>query len=114
MKTHYYIKDILEICTWVHLSVEEIYDELKKRHENVWKSSVYRNVEELALEWKLKKVVWIWKKTFYERICRDHIHLIDKKTWEIRDFCDFDVLNINLPKNFKVSNTDIHIYWEFE
>jgi hypothetical protein len=38
--------------------------------------------------------------------------LIDKHTWEIRDL-DENVSIPNLPKNFKVSDIDIKLFWEF-
>ena len=113
MKTHYYKDDILEICDDKHMTVEEIFTELSKKFPEVWKSSIYRNVEEMVKTWELKKVVWLGKKAFLEKATKhSHIHLVDKNTWEIFDL-DEDIKILNLPKNFLVSEVDIKVFWEF-
>jgi len=48
MKTHFYTDEIIEICNCKHLSVEEIYEKILKKFPDAGKSSIYRNVEELA------------------------------------------------------------------
>ena len=106
MKTHYYKEDILEICKNKHLTVEEIFSELSKLYPEAWKSSVYRNVEEMVKDWELKKA-------YFENTKHKHIHLIDKNTWEIFDL-DENLKILNLPKNFIVSDMDIKIFWEFK
>ena len=113
MKTHYYKEDILEICKNKHLTVEEIFSELSKLYPEAWKSSVYRNVEEMVKDWELKKVVWVGKTAYFENTKHKHIHLIDKNTWEIFDL-DENLKILNLPKNFIVSDMDIKIFWEFK
>ena len=113
MKTHYYKEDILEICKNKHLTVEEIFSELSKLYPEAWKSSVYRNVEEMVKDWELKKVDWVGKKAYFENTKHKHIHLIDKNTWEIFDL-DENLKILNLPKNFIVSDMDIKIFWEFK
>lgn len=112
MKIHYYKEDILKICDKKHLTVEEIFAELLKLYPEAWKSSVYRNVEEMVKSWDLKKVVWLSKKSYFERTKHRHIHLIDKNTWEIFDL-DENIQILNLPENFLVSDMDIKIFWEF-
>ena len=113
MKTHYYTKDIIKICDKKHLTVDEIFKEISKIFPEAWKSSIYRNVEQLVESWELRKVIWIWKKAYFEKNIWDHIHLIDEKTWEIFDL--EEKLEIkNLPKNFNVKNMDIKIFWKFK
>ena len=113
MKTHYYTEDIINICTDKHLTVDEIFIYLQEKYPEIWRSSVYRNVEQLSEKWKLNKVVWIGKKAFFEANIWNHIHLIDEKTWEIIDI-PMDSLDFNsLPKNFNINNTDIKIFWTF-
>ena len=114
MKTHYYSEKIIEICTHKHLVVDEIYTELLKDFPEVGKSSIYRNVEELSIEWKLKKLAWIWKKTYFESNIWEHIHIIDDKSWEIFDLKIEDLNIPNLPKNFKINSVDIKLHWEFQ
>ena len=112
MKTHYYTNDIVEICNNKHLTVAEIYDYISEKYSEAGKSSIYRNVEELVEKWDLRKVVWIWKKAYFEKNKWNHIHLIDKNTLEIKDLDD-NISIANLPKNFKVSDIDVKIFWEF-
>lgn len=115
MKTHYYRDDILKICDDKHLTVDEIFQELSKIYPEAGKSSIYRNVEDMVKLWDLKKIVWLWKKSYFEKaeIWHNHIHLIDKKTWEIFDL-EENIQILNLPENFLVSDMDIKIFWEFK
>ena len=112
MKTHYYRSDIINICNNKHVTVEEIFSIISSKFPDAWKSSIYRNVEELVKTGDLNKVIWLWKKAYFEKNTWNHIHLIDKNTWEIMDLED-EVDIPNLPKNFKVSNIDIKLFWEF-
>ena len=114
MKTHYYKQYIIDICEEKHLTVDQIVSELQSIFKEVGKSSIYRNVEELVQEWKLKKLSWLWNKTYFEKEKEDHIHLIDKTSWKIVDFDLRDVIQLsNLPDNFKTEDFDIKIYWQF-
>lgn len=112
MKTHYYTQDIIDICDCKHLTVEEIFSNISNKYPKVGKSSIYRNVEELVKTWDLNKIVWIWKKAYFEKNNWNHIHLIDKNTWEIFDL-DNCVIIPNLPNNFKLKDIDIKLFWEF-
>jgi len=109
MKTHFYKEDIKKICYENHLEVDEIFRRVKKLHPKVWKSNIYRNVEEMVLEWSLKKLAGIWQKAYYEGIKKNHAHLVDKQTWEIIDV-DIKTLDIEIPDNFEIENMDIRIY----
>jgi len=112
MKTHYYREDIKNICDNKHLTVEQIFEEVSSLYDDAGKSSIYRNVEDMVKTWDLRKVVWIWKKAYFEKNVWNHIHLIDKNTWEIMDLPD-EVQIPNLPKNFKVSDIDVKLFGEF-
>lgn len=115
MKKHYYTEEILNICDKKHLTVEEIFSEILKKFPEAWKSSIYRNVEKMTDEWSLTKIIWIWKKAYFEKAIWDHIHLIDDKTWKIFDLYEKISLPENfLPKNFKVRDMDLKIFWEFD
>lgn len=114
MKTHFYTNEIIKICDNNHLTVDEIFETLSKKFPNAWKSSVYRNVEELSQKWELKKVIWAWKKTFFEKTKKEHIHLIDTESWKILDL-DIDITSwLNLPVWFKIDEMDVKIFWKFE
>lgn len=112
MKTHYYREDIMKICDKKHLTVEEIFEELSKIYSDAWKSTIYRNVEDMVEAWDLRKVVWVGKKAYFECNCGSHIHLVDINTWEIIDLPE-EIIISNLPENFKVKNMDVKLFWEF-
>lgn len=112
MKTHYYTKDIIDVCDDKHLTVDEIFQYISKKYPEAGKSSIYRNVEDLVLEWELNKVIWVWKKAYFEKNKGDHIHLIDIKTWKIIDIQE-NVCLPNLPAWFSATNIDLKIFGEF-
>jgi len=113
MKIHYYTEDIINICTDQHLTVDAIFSKLNEKYPDIWRSSVYRNVEQLSEKGKLKKVVWIGKKAYFEANIWNHIHLVDEATWNIIDLPIDNVTFNQLPDNFKINNTDIKIFWTF-
>ncbi len=110
MKTCYYKTDILDICDCKHLTVDEIFDAIKKKHPDAGRSSIYRNVECMVSEWDLRKVVWIGNKAYFEKDNWDHIHLIDNVTGEIVDY-NWEIKWFDLPKNFKLDKADIKLFW---
>ncbi len=112
MKIHYYTEEIIKICDCQHLTVEDIYDKISKKYPEAGKSSIYRNVEELVNKWDLVKVIWVGKKAYFEKNKWNHFHLIDKNTGEIMDMDHCFVLP-NLPENFKISEVDLKVFWEF-
>ena len=112
MKLCYYKEDIFNVCMNNHLTVDTIFEKIKEQCPNVWRSTIYRNVEDMVKEGKLKKITGIWTKAIYEAYKEPHAHLIDEKTGEVLDI-EVSKLNIKIPDNIKVSNFDIKIYWEF-
>lgn len=112
MKTHYYTKDIVDICDSEHLTVDEIFKRVKEMYPEAGKSSIYRNVEELVTEGLLKKVTGVGKKSYFERNKWVHIHLVDKNTWLIIDL-DETVILPELPAWFKAESIDLKVFGEF-
>ncbi len=113
MKTHFYTEDITRICDNKHLTVDEIFEYISKKYPNAWKSSIYRNVEELHKNWFLKKISWTGKKTFFEKTKEPHIHFIDEKTGKIFDGNIKSIPIFEFPDWFEVSYYDIKIFWNF-
>lgn len=113
MKTHFYTQDIIDICDNKHLTVDEIFHFVSQKYPSAWKSSIYRNVEELAKDWILKKVVWASKKTYFEKSKAPHIHLIDELTGEIIDMDIQQIPSFTLPEWFQVNDYDIKIFGNF-
>lgn len=113
MKTHSYIEEIKKICNNNHFTVDEIFEKIKARYPKAWKSTIYRNVEELSNKWLLKKLIGAHNKSIYELNIGNHLHLINEKSGEIIDL-DLENLKIPwIPANFKVNSIDIKIFWKF-
>lgn len=113
MKTHAYLLTIKDICQGKHLTVDEIFEKLKKYYPKVGRSTVYRNVEEMKDLWVLTKIVWIQEKAIYELTKDNHIHLIDTESWYIKDL-QIDNVNIpGIPYNFTVDYMNVDIYGKF-
>ncbi|MCD5380372.1 transcriptional repressor [Candidatus Gracilibacteria bacterium] len=116
MKTHFYTDSIIEICDSHHLTVDEIFQCVSSKFEDVGKSSIYRNVEELVKKGKLTKVIGVGKKAYFEKTKNPHAHLIDEVTGEIFDIEEGSLgqcFTGNLPKNFKITDMDIKIFGRF-
>ncbi len=114
MKTHFYTQDIIDICENKHLTVDEIFGYVWEKHPTAGKSSIYRNVEELCADGKLRKVVGASKKTYFEKAKHDHIHLIDQETWEIFDYDLINLPDLKIPENFQIKDMDIKIFGTFK
>lgn len=113
MKTHFYTDKIIEICDNHHLTVDEIFEQIQIFFPEAGKSSIYRNVEDLAKQWILKKVEWIGKKSYFEKTKNEHIHLIDTVSGKIIDL-DINASELfHLPKNFHLQGSDIKLFWTF-
>ena len=114
MKIHYYKQYIIDICDGEHFTIDDIVHELQSTFKEVGKSSVYRNLQELVKEGKLKKLNWAWDKAYFEKNKENHIHLIDTKSGEIVDFDIKDISKtLKLPNNFKTEDFDRKIYGQF-
>jgi len=111
MKTPYYQDDIIKICDNNHLSVDEIFVRLKKIYPNVGRSTIYRNVENMVKDGKLRKITSLWDKALFEKNKWFHIHLFDEKTKKLIDL--EEEINIKLPENFEISDMEIIIKWTF-
>lgn len=70
MNKHRYIKEILHIIEWSHISSDissdNIFKTLKKIYPLLGIWTVYRNLSELMEEWKIMKTVWILDYPLYE------------------------------------------------
>jgi len=113
MKKPFYQEDIIEICNNNHLTVDEIFSILKKKHPSVWRATVYRNVEDLVKLGYLKKITAIGNKAVFEKNKGFHAHIYNEKTWELIDFdLKLQDLKLLLPEWFKMSDVEIIIKWE--
>ncbi len=109
MKKHFYLQDIIDICKHNHLTAEQIYEKLKQKNPSVWRATVYRNVDLLVKEWKLRKIE-VDKISYYETVIENHFHIIDKKEGKIIDLDPEEV--IDFLKNFKDRKYTLNIILE--
>jgi Fe2+ or Zn2+ uptake regulation protein len=114
MKKHFYHQAILKTCTHDHLSVDEIFEAVKKEFPNAGYSTVYRNVEELAEKRSLKKITGIGSKALFERAMDDHTaHFVDETTGKIYDIrIPESAIYPWLPEGFAAKSADVRIYGE--
>ena len=101
MKRDKIVDYILQICKNNHLTLDEIYEKIKENFK-VWKTTVYRTVEFLVQQNKLRKIVNINKFTYYETIYKPHFHIIDEMSWNIIDIEEDDIcINSKLLERFE-------------
>ncbi len=113
MKKHFYKDEIAKYCLNQHFTVDDIFEYIHQKYPQAGRSTVYRNVEELVKERRLKKIAGAGNKFVYEGKVKPHAHLICRKSNTITDIpFSENVLN-QIPRDFKVEDLDINIYGEF-
>lgn len=113
MKTFAYRQDIIDICNCKHLSIDEIFDKLKKKHGDVGKSSIYRNVEQMSKLGLLNKIEWLWNKAIFEKNIWKHAHIVTYKWAKKIQIEDIDYSNLDFSKiltDSEIKSLDIRIY----
>ncbi len=94
-----------------HPTVEDIYNEIKKKYPFVSLATVYRTVETLEELGFVKKVAYWGGSVRYDANVSDHHHLICVQCGAIKDV-EFSI-DWNLPQymeGYKVYNYSVHIY----
>lgn len=109
MKKHFYLDEIIALCYKKHISADEIFLKLKTKYKNIAQASVYRNLEKLVKEKKLKEII-VKNKSLYEAVLEPHIHFFSDRG-EIIDI-PFDISQIKLPypDGYKPEYIEISIY----
>ncbi len=94
-----------------HPTVEEIYNEIKKRYPFVSLATVYRTVETLEELGFVKKVAYWGGSVRYDANVSDHHHLICTQCGAIRDveFC-IDWTPPAYMEGYRVHKYSLHIY----
>ena len=85
-----------------HATAEEIYNEVSLQYSHISKTTVYRNLNELASEGKIRKLEIPGQADHYDHICDDHYHIRCLKCNKV-----FDV-DMKYEKDFKNSIKDTH------
>ncbi len=94
-----------------HPTVEEIYDEVKKRYPFVSLATVYRTVETLEQVGLAKKVCYWGSSARYDANTEDHHHLICVKCGAIEDI--YLEGRLDIPSEvggFRVSGYSVNVY----
>lgn len=110
-RSHSYHKLILKMCKHQHLSVEQIFAELKKYFPTkVGRSTVYRNIQELLASGELREAVVISGKSYYETNIGMHAHFIDQDSGRIYDLELPDLQLQKLFPNFAIEKVSLNLY----
>jgi len=113
MKKHFYKDEIARHCLNQHFTVDQIFEHISKKYPQAGRSTVYRNVEELVKEKRLKKIAGAGNKFVYEGKVKPHAHLICQKSKTITDIPLSETILKQVPSNFKIEDLDVNIYGEF-
>lgn len=94
-----------------HASADEVYDVVNKTYPNISRATVYRNLNELAKNKKIKKVEIPEGADRFDHQCFDHYHIRCLKCGKIFDV-DMEYMKdlektIQYPQGFEVEGHDI-------
>jgi len=94
-----------------HPTVEEVYEEVKRRYPFISLATVYRTVETLEELGLVKKVAYWGNSIRYDANIEDHHHLICVRCGAIRDIhIDTDWKPPKDIEGYKVEKYSLHIY----
>lgn len=68
-----------------HATAEEVYSAVYNQYPNISKTTVYRNLNELAKEGKIRKLEIPGQADRYDHICNDHYHIRCLKCGKVFD-----------------------------
>lgn len=104
---------LLEVLhTHGHMDIEEIYAEVTKVHPSLSLATVYKNIIIMIEKGVLVEVAISGKKSKYEIVKENHIHLICTKCGKIEDldtsFAPFE--DLASKKHFSIQKQEISLY----
>lgn len=94
-----------------HATADEIYELIHKEHPNVSRATVYRNLNALSDDGKIKKLEMPSSADRFDHICSKHYHIKCKKCGRVFDV-DMEVIsglenNIKDRRGFEFTDYDI-------
>jgi len=103
------------IETQGHMSNDDIYDEVIKIHPSLSLATVYKNIILMVEKGVLVEVPINGKKSKYELVKDDHIHLVCTECGEVEDkphneSADTVFDSITKEENFSLSKQQINLY----
>ncbi len=69
----------------IHPSAEYIYDVLKKAETRISLTTIYRNLNTMALQGRIKKIQGLEDKAHFDHNTHEHFHFICKKCGRVYD-----------------------------
>jgi len=98
-----------------HMSIDDIYEEVIKTHTSLSLATVYKNIILMVENGVLIEVPITGKKSKYELVKDDHIHLVCTECGEVSDKPhnkNADALFASMSKNenFSLSKQQINLY----
>lgn len=98
-----------------HMSIDSIYDEVVKSHPSLSLATVYKNIILMVENGVLVEVPITGRKSKYELVKDDHIHLVCIECGEVEDKphnANADALFATMTKdeNFTLSKQQINLY----
>ena len=112
MKTHFYRDRLVQICSGRHLTADEVYAELVADFPRAGRSTVYRNLEELASLGLVRKIQGMGPKALFERLETPHdAHFVDVRTGRVHDLpIPLASLAALLPPGFRADGADLRVW----
>jgi len=109
------ISILKDIDTKGHSSIDDIYDEVVKVYPSLSLATVYKNIILMVEKSVLVEVPIVGKKSKYELIKDDHIHLICTQCEEVEDRpynrnTDTIFNTISQEQNFQLEKQQINLY----
>ena len=109
------ISILKDIDTKGHRSIDDIYDEVVKVYPSLSLATVYKNIILMVEKSVLVEVPIVGKKSKYELIKDDHIHLICTQCEEVEDrpySSNTDTIfnTISQEQNFQLEKQQINLY----
>ena len=107
------ILDSIEV--YGHMSIDTIYDEVIKTHPSLSLATVYKNIILMVEKGVLVEVPITGKKSKYELLKEDHIHLVCTECGEVEDkpqhsIADELFTSMTNQENFTLSKQQINLY----
>lgn len=115
MKTRNTLQCQIVLDTVVHLrshaTADEIYQAIYQKHPTISRATVYRNLNRLAQQGKIRKLEIAGGPDHFDHCCHDHVHVKCEKCGQVFDV-DMDFVSgleqqIRDPRGFEFTRYDI-------
>jgi len=94
-----------------HINIDDIYEDVKELHPTLSLATIYKNIILMQQNSVIVEVPMNGKKSKYELIKDDHIHLICQACGEIKDTEITTQLQESLViENFQLNSSQINLY----